>query len=244
MGKQNVILESQIIDPRSLCNASWDAIDDALLKFKSAMVEHKQNTIKRLTLRSRTDQAVLGNLLLKKREQIAQSPSEAKETGQHFICNTGMRPARKRNAEGHFSSSSGFQKWVKSTFSFDLTTAYRYMNMAENIGLGVNKQVNFVLAPSVQAHLRRTQKQLYLKPSEFRVLLKKEELCRRNGKPDQTVKNHLFIRDSLVEMRSTMGRIAFCLCEATPEDFEEVEAFLKDSLKQIRGIRKESGADE
>ena len=240
MSKQQVIIDHQVIDPRSLCNAGPEEIDAALHEFKKAIVVYKRNDVKRLTLRSRTDQAVLGNLLLKKREQLAFLPGNREENTQYRTCNTGQSCGRKRNKSGRFESSPGFQSFVKTTFDFDVATAYRYMNLAENVGLGAGMQPNFVLAPSVKNDLGLPLRMLYAKPADF-----KDEMRRRNaereGIPDQEeFEHHLFVQNALKEMRTTMSRVAFALCKAPDLDRDEVEAFLEESLNQIRGIRKES----
>ena len=173
MGKQQTILESRLIDPMNVSCSSLDEIQLELVSFKAAKSDFKPKPeVPRLTIRSLTDRAVLGHLLLRARalHRLDKPLSNNKDLDNG-------EGVQKRGANGKFidNPDSGFCRWLKEALpSVSRSSANNYMHMAENVGLSIDKQPNFVLAPSVKSYLHLPQHKLYMKPTDFKDMLRKE----------------------------------------------------------------------
>jgi hypothetical protein len=241
MGKKSDIFYPQIVDLDSLIGTDWDAVEKALRRFEAASSDFIKTTVRRSKIGSLADRAILGNLLLKARYQYCLNASSSAKDSRFAILQDGEQQ-QKRSASGQFKTGDGFLVWLRREFpGISIRSAYHYMNLAENIGLKHNRWPKYILAPAVQCALRRPQTQLYLKPDAFQDMLRKEKIQARQEPQDQEFEKHLFVQQSLAELRELFGQVHFALKTVRIEDVEETEAFFEEALNKIRDTKEGRG---
>lgn len=240
MGKHRVILEPQIVDPKSLGGSDWSSVEVALQQFEKATSEFNLPTVKRMTIKSLADMAVFGNLLLKARKLYKASVQESPENGGFLTCETGQNSrTQPRENSGLFSSTDGFIAWLKEKFpGLHISSFYRYMNLAENVGMGERMNPQYVLSPAVKATLRRPLKQLYLNPDDFRDQLRLERIASGKEPEDQAFREHLYFKKLLAGMQDSFREVRRLLSRMDENDLAVVEQFFDRSMKTIQDTRK------
>lgn len=226
MGKSESKPKKLSIDPASVkCDTLADI--EAILK----VFNTNTADIPRLKISDDVERVMLGRSLLKAQQIycLSKTPLSTVDNGENG------ENCQFRDLNGRFSESdsSGFWAWLKANFHGTPQYCYNLMNLALNVGCGLDMPVGYAGGRYVESCLKKySLSDLYKTPQRFAEIVEARERAeRKEYNPTNTVNQRLLCMEADFEL------LLRAAVDATDESCDRVQEFLEKAAARFSTLK-------